>query len=296
MIKIIVGSTLIGGKLISAGSTVSTDAKTEANLVARGVAEWVGDPPDIPDDPTPSGGDDEPAGAGLPAVTGDDNGKVLGVVNGAWDKTEVSGGNDDFPVTATLGTDGDNMTISDLSKSVGEIYAAYSAGKKVHLVMDGSNLVSGMDLDIPLTQIIGDDVAVFGGNISGAGMATGLVLVMWDGDDASISLYIPQGSASNDYKVTLTATVDEQTQQAVITADKTVAEIYAAAVAGKHIFAVVEIVGGAYQRYELYLYTAVKVTFYGVEMDEDGSASTAKPVVIEGAATGGDHDEWTVID
>lgn len=101
----------------------------------------------------------------------------------------------------------------------------------------------------------------------------------------------------NDYKVTLTATHDEQTQQVVLTADnKSVAEIFAAAVTGKHCYAVVEIGDGVYQRYELYHYSSAQVTFYGVEMDEEGGAFIAKPVVIEGAATGGGNDEWTVID
>lgn len=45
MIRIINGSTLIGGALVSAGQTVTADADTEANLVCRGVAEYVGEEP-----------------------------------------------------------------------------------------------------------------------------------------------------------------------------------------------------------------------------------------------------------
>lgn len=45
MIRIINGSTLIGGTLVSAGQTVSADAETEANLVVRGAAEYVGEEP-----------------------------------------------------------------------------------------------------------------------------------------------------------------------------------------------------------------------------------------------------------
>lgn len=164
-------------------------------------------------------------GAGLPAVTTDDNGKVLGVVNGAWDKTDAPEGA--LPAV-TSEDEGKVLTVED---------GAWKA-------------------EYPLEPPVYD----------------------------------------NDYKVTLTATLDEQTQQAVLTADKSVAEIYAAAAAGKHCFAVIELAPGTYQRYELYLYSSAQVTFYGVEMDEEGGASLAKPVVIEGAATGVDHDEWTVID
>lgn len=45
MIRIINGSTLIGGALVSAGQTITADAETEANLVFRGAAEYVGETP-----------------------------------------------------------------------------------------------------------------------------------------------------------------------------------------------------------------------------------------------------------
>lgn len=43
MIEIINGSTLIDGKLISTGNIVSADPETEANLVNRGAAAYVGE-------------------------------------------------------------------------------------------------------------------------------------------------------------------------------------------------------------------------------------------------------------
>ena len=99
-------------------------------------------------------------------------------------------------------------------------------------------------------------------------------------------------AVNNDYKVTLRVTVDEQTQQLVITTDKSVADIYAAAVDGKHVYAVVEIAQGYYQRFELHEYSEVEVVFYAVQKDEDGAASTAKPVLVVGNAVSG----WDFID
>lgn len=45
MIRIINGSTLIGGALVAAGQVVCASAEEEANLTARGVAEYVGEDP-----------------------------------------------------------------------------------------------------------------------------------------------------------------------------------------------------------------------------------------------------------
>ena len=45
MIEIINGSTLIDGRIVSTGGVVSTDPEVEANLVCRGVAQYVGNEP-----------------------------------------------------------------------------------------------------------------------------------------------------------------------------------------------------------------------------------------------------------
>lgn len=71
-------------------------------------------------------------GSGLPAVTSDDNGKVLKVINGAWDKGTESGGGNDFLVefTITPGS-GDDPTTVTTQTSVDAIIAAINAGKIV---------------------------------------------------------------------------------------------------------------------------------------------------------------------
>ena len=59
----------------------------------------------------------------LPAVTSDDNGKILAVVNGAWNKATASGGASLFVITAT-----DNNGTITLDKTYAEIEQAYNAG------------------------------------------------------------------------------------------------------------------------------------------------------------------------
>lgn len=74
------------------------------------------------------------SGSFLPAVSGSDNGKVLGVDNGAFALKSVSAVND-FAVTFTE-TSG---TIT-ADKTVAEIVAAKAAGKNVYGVIDGTYL------------------------------------------------------------------------------------------------------------------------------------------------------------
>lgn len=66
-------------------------------------------------------------GSSLPAVTSDDNGKVLTVVNGARDKATASGGGDVFDITYDV----DNTTITNISKTTLEIINAIKAGKRI---------------------------------------------------------------------------------------------------------------------------------------------------------------------
>lgn len=66
-------------------------------------------------------------GSSLPAVTSDDNGSVLTVVEGEWDKAEAPSGNNDFVVTYIE----DSGTVT-ADKTFAEITAAYNAGKKIY--------------------------------------------------------------------------------------------------------------------------------------------------------------------
>lgn len=61
MIRIIRGCTRIGDRLCIAGSApIEADAETEANLVARDVAEYVGEPPENSNPLSPEQSDAEP--------------------------------------------------------------------------------------------------------------------------------------------------------------------------------------------------------------------------------------------
>lgn len=65
------------------------------------------------------------SGAGLPAVTSEDNGDVLTVVNGAWDKAAPSGGGA-FAVSVPYSAE-----VWTMNKTWAEISAAFIAGRPV---------------------------------------------------------------------------------------------------------------------------------------------------------------------
>ena len=106
------------------------------------------------------------------------------------------------------------------------------------------------------------------------------------------------GNAGIDYKVSVTVTIDEQTQQPTFAVNKSVKEICEAAVLDKHCWASIVINGviTAYQRMELTEAAAAAgtygVTFGGVQND-DGAG---KPVVLIGENTNygkKESDIWT---
>lgn len=77
----------------------------------------------------PSGGDD--TGGALPPVTEADDGKVLGVVDGAWAATDApSGGGDVLRIPFTLTADMDTGAITGTTEaSIADAAAAMEAGK-----------------------------------------------------------------------------------------------------------------------------------------------------------------------
>lgn len=98
------------------------EKKTQLNLLDR-IADAVED--------IASGGGGGGGGGGgseLPAVTSDDNGKVLGVVEGEWAVANAGGG---LVVNATI--EGNTVT---MDKTWQEIFDAVSAGMSVVLASD----------------------------------------------------------------------------------------------------------------------------------------------------------------
>ena len=95
-------------------------------------------------------------GSGLPAVTSDDNGDVLTVVNGAWDKAAPSGGGSDiFVVTYT-----DNSGTLTYDKTLAEIYTAIKAGKNVMAIMPiGDELINTTCFSLSTLDEENDDVS-----------------------------------------------------------------------------------------------------------------------------------------
>jgi len=80
---------------------------------------------------TPQIGDSGGGGSGLPAVTAADNGDVLTVVNGAWDKAAPSGGG----VLAVHDVDGTlDKTWQEIADAVATTGAAIVYGTGEHVV------------------------------------------------------------------------------------------------------------------------------------------------------------------
>ncbi len=91
-------------------------------------------------------------GSSLPTVTADDNGKVLAVVEGAWDKANAISDND-FIVTYT--DSGNDTYTSD--KTFADIYSAYQAGQNVTAKME----IAGSTFDIFTLTSISNNGCVF---------------------------------------------------------------------------------------------------------------------------------------
>lgn len=265
---------------------------------------------------------DGSSGAGLPAVTSEDNGKVLGVVNGTWDKTEAPSGVEKFTVTGDLEENaGSGFTVSNVSASVADILTAINSGRNVNLILTaGVGVLTTIDL--PLTQIIDDDAVVFGGTISGDDTIPGSVLVMLtSAGEAAVNLQVVNApelpevtsaengdiltvvngawinrapaivpSPDNDYKVSIS------TDGVTINVDKSIADIVTAANTDKHVFAKVSVmIGGitVYQRFELTAWGAGAgnyIVTFGAVQEDDGASN---PVCIKGENTGG-TDNWVV--
>ena len=100
-------------------------------------------------------------GSGLPAVTSDDNGDLLGVVEGAWGKVDPPAGVETFTVTLTESSD-----TWTADKTIAEIIEAYEAGK--NCVATGINW-SGTTVEFALTAVATAVPAVsFNGMLAGS--------------------------------------------------------------------------------------------------------------------------------
>lgn len=108
------------------------------------------------------------AASGLPDVTGDDDGKVLTVVDGAWAPAAGGGG----AMIVTISYAHDYYSKHTMNKTAGEIKAAFEAGTPIVCVEPGdgdyfSNLYSTAvvfrtDLDMSLHQPNGYTILIFG--------------------------------------------------------------------------------------------------------------------------------------
>lgn len=82
-------------------------------------------------------------GSSLPAVTTDDNGKLLGVTGGAWGKVDAQTENVFVPFTVTADQQGANVTTT---ADFADVKAAVEAGKNViaKVTYDGMIVCGGL--------------------------------------------------------------------------------------------------------------------------------------------------------
>lgn len=82
-------------------------------------------------------------GSDLPDVTSDDNGDVLTVVNGEWNKATPSGSSDAFEVNFTLVYDSETGAVTvTCDKTFSEISAAFTANKKIYAWLNDTDWVA----------------------------------------------------------------------------------------------------------------------------------------------------------
>lgn len=98
-------------------------------------------------------------GSGLPAVTTDDNGKLLGVTGGEWGKVDAPTGDTEVRVQFALTVDGQTGAMSATTDAdLAETCSAVSAGKLVW----GDVIVNGDGVESHYRGIINADVAESG--------------------------------------------------------------------------------------------------------------------------------------
>lgn len=91
-------------------------------------------------------------GDGLPAVTSDDNGDVLTVVEGAWAKAQPSGG-----VSPLLCTPSLSGSIFSLDKTFREIKEAFEAGAPIHILDELDGIYTTVTIIILQDRTVRDD-------------------------------------------------------------------------------------------------------------------------------------------
>ena len=87
------------------------------------------------------------AASGLPAVSGDDNGKVLTVVEGEWAPAAGGGGGGSLIVEITQ-----SGNVYTMNKTAGEIIEALSSGKQIICSLPDENLYSNQYTQVLATS------------------------------------------------------------------------------------------------------------------------------------------------
>ena len=130
-------------------------------------------------------------GSSLPAVTSEDNGDVLTVVEGAWDKASPSGGGGNFVVTFTT----EDYSTVTVDKTYAEIISAFNSGANVVGYLDLTALDSGISV-VPLGNVIEDSTygmitfqsIITSGSGGSIASITAMILTVLVDDTAGISM------------------------------------------------------------------------------------------------------------
>lgn len=96
------------------------------------------------------------SGGGLPTVTADDNGDVLTVVEGAWDKATPSGGGNIFDVEYEVYYDDNDDLVVTCNHTVAEILSAHTEGQVI-------TMKAMFYQTLPFYNAIGVNINIFDG-------------------------------------------------------------------------------------------------------------------------------------
>ena len=232
-----------------------------------------------------TGGSGSGGGAGLPAVTSEDNGKVLGVVNGAWNKTEATS-ESDFVIEATLDTE--SMGISNLSEDFDAIAAAAKAGKNVRIVAETPGTVDKVMYFAKLDLCVDDlDIAIFSGTVlTGEAMHIAIVTVAKSSDTGNTTAEVDYYPVSSDDDFPVEFTESNNTYNT----ETDIEDIIAAAEGGKRVFARLPMPGGITEMPLMYYSESQGIAIFTVIGIELGSNTPGMAVLFGAPASG--VDRW----
>ena len=176
-------------------------------------------------------------GSDLPVVTSDDNGKVLKVINGAWDKGNESGGASVYLVTFTVEDETITANHNGSPVSIDDIVSAFNSGSIV--IGKYADEDMGVTLVYSLDSATADDSALFSSTVNFEGdgcLIYQFIGITEDGTDTWSQATVPISSGgADDFLVEFTLTPGGDDDPTTVTTQTSVDAIIAAINAGKNV-------------------------------------------------------------